>query len=161
MPHERFAGPTGSASRERFDVFGLDRVVEIFQKLLLLPERPWLERDLPVDWIAHAAGGPFASGPDAPGVLASILGWRRLVVRAQGTLGIRQVVMIADRVGPVAGHVRLPVGKTQPRPFTFGRCNKRCFPPSTHTLGGRNGRKREKQQEISHNHLRYFEDGTG
>src|ERR1700757_818109 len=73
VPHKRFGRPTGSAARERFHILRFDGIVEVFEKLLLFPASPRLQRNLPVGRIADPAGSAFAARFRLSRVLPGIL----------------------------------------------------------------------------------------
>src|SRR5580698_2208251 len=109
VPHERFGWSTGGASCEWLDILRLDRIIQVFQKLLLFRTRPGLERNLPVRGISDAAGSPFIARFEPPGILTTVPG-RRFIIASERSLWICEVIVITNGIGPVAGDVWLPVG---------------------------------------------------
>src|SRR5580698_2694893 len=165
VPHERLSWSTWGASCEWLDIFRLDRIVQVFQKLLLFGARPGLERDLAIRRIGDAARSALIARFEPPGILTAVPG-RRFIIASERSLRICQVIVIANGVGPVAGDVRLPVGETRAGPFTLWRRDERCLPPATQILSRgdkryNDDRAEEESKVSSHNCLIYFVDGTG
>ena len=60
-----------------------------------------------------------------PPAILTAIPRRRFIIGSERSLRIGQVIVIANGIGPVAGDVRLAVGKTRAGPFTLWRRDER------------------------------------
>ena len=121
VPHQGFGRSRRRAARERLDVLLARRVEEVREQVLLHGTRPRQERHLAVRRIADAArcsARGSLHGTDRARAAAA----RASDIAGNTALRVGEVVVVADRVRPMALNIGLTVG--QPRPCPFARARR-------------------------------------